>query len=290
MRKLFSMILALALAVSVSGLAIAEKQAPERVYVRGEIREMLDMTEEQLAVLMNQAYQSGRQEKLYESPTQAILVPPADENFRLETRFFGNLSEMLLALDAGTIDGACVPEIVGKYLLARLDSVKAGMVEFSNIREHYYLGFYNNADLRDRVNGALAAMKADGTLHALQEQYQQDLARDPAPVSFETIAGAETLRVAVTGDLPPIDYVATDGSPAGFNMALLSEIGKRLQVNIEIQNIESSARTLSLTTGKTDVVFWYLYGENYVVTDMENGIQLSDPYYELDNWLYIEKR
>ena len=73
-------------------------------------------------------------------------------------------------------------------------------------------------------------------------------------------------------------------------MALLSEIGKRLQVNIEIQNIESSARTLSLTTGKTDVVFWYLYGENYVVTDMENGIQLSDPYYELDNWLYIEKR
>ena len=55
---------------------------------------------------MNEAYQNGLKYKLYEVPVQAFLVPPADENFRLETRFFGGLSEMLMALDAGVIDGA----------------------------------------------------------------------------------------------------------------------------------------------------------------------------------------
>ena len=287
MKKCISLVLVLLFIV---GAAFAEDLKPERVYVRGEIREMLDMTEEALSDVMNQAYQNGLKYKLYETPVQAFLVPPADESFRLETRFFGGLTEMLMALDAGVIDGACVPEFVGKYILARHDDLRAGMFEFSNTKESYYLGFYNNAQLRDRVNEALSDMKADGTLQALQKQYTMDLQNDPAPVAFEVFEGAETLRVGVTGDLPPVDYVAEDGSPAGFNTALLSEIGRRLKVNIEILNIESDARTISLTSGVADVIFWYLYGENYVITDMENGIQLSNPYYELEDWLYIEKK
>lgn len=289
MKRIISIFLSLALLICGGAYALGENDA-ERVYVRGEIREMLDMTEETLAEIMNEAYQNGITERLYESPMQAFLVPAADENFRLETRFFGSLSEMLLALDAGIIDGACVPEHVGKYLLARLDGVRAGMVEFSNIRESYYLGFYRNAELRDRVNGALAEMKADGTLSRLLEQYLQNLDQDPKPVEFESFEGAPTLKAAVTGDLPPIDLIAEDGSPAGFNTALLSELGRRLEINVELVNIESSARTVSLTSGVVDVVFWYLYGENYVITDKENGILLSTPYYDLDDWFYIEKK
>ncbi len=288
MRKLTAIILSLLLFAG--GCAFGESAAPERVYVRGEIREAMNITEEDLAEVMNVAYQNGRIQKLYETPVQAVLVPPTDENFRLETRFFGSLSEMLLALDAEVIDGACVPEFVGKYLLARLDGVQAGMVEFSNTWESYYLGFYQNKELRDRVNVALGEMKADGTLYHLREQYLTNPAQDVEPAQFETFEGAPTLKVAVTGDLPPIDYIAEDGTPAGFNTALLSEIGKRLQVNFELVNIDSAARTISLTSGTVDVVFWYLYGQNYVITDMDNGIQLSDPYLDLDNWFYIEKK
>lgn len=290
MKKIISLTLALLLATLFIGNAVAEGASAEHVYVRGEIREMLDMTEEALSDAMNAAYQNGLKSKLYEVPVQAFLVPPADESFRLKTRFFGGLTEMLMALEAGVIDGACVPEFVGKYILARHDDLRAGMFEFSNTKESYYLGFYENADLRNRANAALSAMKADGTLYAPQDQYMSDLSQDPDPVEFETFEGAETIRVAVTGDLPPIDYVAENGSPAGFNTALISELGRRLKVNIEILNIESAARTISLTSGVADVVFWYLYGENYVITDMQNGIQLSDPYYHLDDWLYIEKK
>ena len=289
MKKIVSLALALFIALGIT--AVFSENAPgERVYVRGEIREAVDMTEEQLAAIMNESYQSGLSLKLYDMPVHAVLVPPADENFRMETRFFGSLNEMLLALDAGLIDGACLPEFTGKYLLARNEDLRAGMLEFSNVQERYYLGFYNNAELRDQVNEALAAMKADGTLYVLQENYLMNPGTDPVPVKFDTFEGAQTVRAAVTGDLPPMDCTAEDGLPAGFNTALLSELGKRLKVNIEILDIESSARTLSLTSGVADMVFWYLYGENYVVTDRNNGILLSDPYYSLENWFYIEKK
>ena len=289
MKKVAASVLAFMLASGISGYALAE-EIPADVYIRGEIREAIDITEEELAAIMNESFRKGRDLKLYDMPVHAVLVPAADENFVLETRFFGSLTEMLLALDADLIDGACMPEFTAKYLLARNDGLQAGMVEFSNVKENYYLGFFENADLRDRVNEALAAMKTDGTLYILQEKYLRDLENEPAPAVPETFEGAETVRVAVTGDLPPIDYIAADGTPAGFNTALVSELGKRLKVNISFVPVESSKRTVSLTSGVADIIFWYLYGENYVVTDMENGIQLSDPYYALDNWIYIEKK
>lgn len=292
MKKAMNVLMTLALVFlfSVTGTALSESVPAENVYVRGEIREAIDLTEEQLAAIMNESYQNGLDVSLYDMPVHAVLVPPADENFLMETRFFGSLTDLLLALDAELIDGACVPEMTGKYILARNANLRAGMFEFSNVKESYYLGFYHNPELRDRVNEALSAMKADGTLYALQEKYLKDFAEDPEPAAFEEFAGAETVTVAVTGDLPPMDFTAPDGSAAGFNTALLSEIGKRLEVNIRILNIESSARTLSLTSGVSDIIFWYLYGENYVITDMENGIELSEPYYSLENWMYIEKK
>lgn len=290
MKKYFVIFLSLFLIFFLPGICLAEDTSAERVYVRGEIREFTDMSEDQLAAIMNDSIQNGLDLKLYDLPVHPVLVPPADKNFRLEIRFFGSMTEMLMALDAGMIDGACMPEFSGKYLLARNDDLRAGMFEFSNVKESFYMGFYQNTELRDRVNEALAAMKADGTLYVLEKTYLKDFSTEPAPAVFETFEGAETITVAVTGDLPPVDYIAADGTPAGFNTALLSEIGKRLKINIELINIESSARTISLTSGVADVIFWYLYGENYVVTDIENGVQLSDPYYDLDNWFYIEKK
>ena len=53
-----------------------------------------------------------------------------------------------------------------------------------------------------------------------------------------------------------MDYVAEDGSFAGFNTAILAEVGKRLEKNIELVQTDSVGRALALAQGKVDVVFW----------------------------------
>ena len=75
-------------------------------------------------------------------------------------------------------------------------------------------------------------------------------------VEIAKIDGAETVRVGVTGDLPPIDYVDEAGIPAGFNTAVLAEISRRTGKNIELVSIDSGARSIALSQGKVDVVFW----------------------------------
>lgn len=57
------------------------------------------------------------------------------------------------------------------------------------------------------------------------------------------------MKVGVTGDLPPMDYVAPDGRFAGFNTAVLAEIGKRMQRNIKLVQVDSIGRALALSEG-----------------------------------------
>ena len=60
----------------------------------------------------------------------------------------------------------------------------------------------------------------------------------------------------MTGDLPPLDLILPDGTPAGFNTAFLAELSKRMDVTFELVNISSNARALALSSGEVDALFW----------------------------------
>ena len=41
--------------------------------------------------------------------------------------------------------------------------------------------------------------------------------------------------------MPPLDLVLADGTPAGFNTAVLAEISKRIGKNFEVTDIDGNA-------------------------------------------------
>jgi ABC-type amino acid transport substrate-binding protein len=114
-----------------------------------------------------------------------------------------------------------------------------------------------NVALRDELDAQITAMKEDGTLQKLIDEHIIKVSEggEPEAIAFEKFEG-NPIKVAVTGSLPPMDYVAADGSFAGFNTAVLAEIGKRLQKNIELVQVDSIGRALALSEGTVDVVFW----------------------------------
>ena len=115
----------------------------------------------------------------------------------------------------------------------------------------------DHAELRDQIDAAIGEMEQDGTLDALTQKYIYDTidGAEPEAVAFEQTDG-ETIKVAVTGSLPPMDYVAPDGTFAGFNTALLAELGKRLEKNIELVQVDSLGRAAALASGTVDMVYW----------------------------------
>lgn len=221
---------------------------------------------------------------------------------RRVVHFYDSLLAMQMALRAKHIDEIVLPEPVVMYLVA--NNPKDYEIQFSlnMMPSTISFGFKaGNTALKKDFDEAIKAMKKDGTLMTIEDRYITNVgAGEPEEVKFTEFKGAKSIRVAVTGDLPPIDYIAADGRATGYNTAILAEIGKRLKRNIRIISVDAGGRSAALASERADVVFWYRntegiktpkkVGKNLkrVMRDTSaDGVLLSEPYYEWDTDLVV---
>lgn len=181
-----------------------------------------------------------------------------DGKLNSELKLFDNLNAALMALNSKDITALSVDEVVAAYIAAHNDN-------YTYVVESKYPGSNNysmmtmnsNKEVYDILNNAIKDMKADGTLDSLiANELKAYIESDPVAKDLPKFDGAKTIKIGVTGDVPPMDFVASNGKAAGFNIALLTEIANRAQVNIELVQIDSAARATALSTEKVDAVFW----------------------------------
>ena len=143
-----------------------------------------------------------------------------------------------------------------------------------------------DADLRDKISDCITEMEKDKTIESLKKDYIDAYAngKDPKAVQPQKLEGAKTVTFAVTGDVPPMDFFDESGTPAGFNTALIAEIGKRLKINVELISIDSGARAVSLSSKKSDVIFW-IGNANY--DDWKGGKSQDQPEHTIATKPYI---
>ncbi|MBR1437530.1 MAG: transporter substrate-binding domain-containing protein [Synergistaceae bacterium] len=217
---------------------------------------------------------------------------PNNELLEVRVKFFPNLNALQMALSAGEINHIVLPEVSAEYLMNQNPEYESVLVLHSGGMGLAFGFRADNQELCGKFSEAIGQMRSDWTLSALEGMYLASAGKNPPkPVGFAKFDGAETVRAAVTGDLPPVDFMADDGTPAGFSTAVLAEVGKRLGVNIEIMSIESGARSSALASGRADVVFWYEVvkgAENQ--PDIPEGVIVSVPYYEWEKFIHLRKK
>ena len=170
---------------------------------------------------------------------------------------YNNLSSALMDLESGKLVGVGVEGCVADYIAAHNEKIVVKMKNNDSMTNFSMMTMENNKEVYDLLNNAIKEMKADGTLDSLIEnELKAYINSDPTPKALPHFDGAKTIKIGVTRDLPPMDFVAANGEAAGFNIALLAEIANRAQVNIELVQIETGARAIALSNGKVDAVFW----------------------------------
>ena len=200
--------------------------------------------------------------------------------------FFDDLNSMQMALQSGQVAEISTYHSVARYMLAkdpRFKVLKDHSLEF--IDSFCFALRDDETELRDSLNLVIREMQDDGTLGRLTKEYITDIKTDSDPPAIELphFDSAQTIKVGVTGDLPPFDFVSADGKPAGFNTAVLAEIGNRMLKNIEIVDVNAGARAAALTSGQIDVVFWAIVPASEIIpsdSDKPVGVILTDPYFK----------
>ena len=177
------------------------------------------------------------------------------DGFKIEDVNYTNLSSALMDLENGKISGISTELSTANYVAARNDKIV--VTKRDKTTDFSMMTMENNKEVYDILNNAIKEMKADGTLESLIEnELKAYIESDPEAKDLPHFDGAITIKVGVTGDVPPMDFVASNGKAAGFNIALLTEIANRAQVNFEIVQIETGARAMALSSNKVDAVFW----------------------------------
>lgn len=172
-----------------------------------------------------------------------------------------NLSAAMLALKKGEISSLSTNRTVADYIIAQNDGLMLYEPTWfkQNDMPHRFamLTSSKNSALHYILDSAIKELSENGILDRLiVEELRACIESDPTPIELPYFKDGETYKIAVTGDLPPMDFVTADGRAAGFNVALLTEISKIAEVNFEIVVVDTAARMTALSTGVVDALFW----------------------------------
>lgn len=284
MKKILCLILALFLGVNTASAANDD-------YVGFLTR--LKTTPEEFFMLMKTAW-----------ATKGWVIEGGDHSSS-KARFYDSMMLMQMALNAGEINEMILPDFAAEYLLKVNGNYAPSCISNSGVMNLCFGFMKENRLLKNKWDFALSSMRNDFTLAGLEQKYIRNFPednsydyiygidkskrKDPNAIKFERFKDAPIIRVAVTGDLPPVDFIAEDGTPAGYSMAVLAEIGRRLKLNIQPVQVNAGARTSALVSGRADVVFWYEVHKNSAFQpDVNEDIILSEPYLSWNKFIHLQ--
>lgn len=272
MKKLITLILILAMAITL-GACAKENSNTGGVQKYGDIGRLskLNITEDELNEVLKD-----------------IMVNSICNRYV----FYDTMTDMLMALNRGDIVVLETDQNTVRYIASRNEGItdRPPYLNPNNLMFSVLLRA-EDVELRNQISDCIVEMNKDGTIDEMKQRYIEDVIEgdDPEAVVPQVFPGAKTIKVAVTGDRPPMDYVSAMGEPLGFNTALISEIAKKLEINIEYVTVDCGARGIALATGVCDIVFWMEIGdfENWEGADFEDQPEntiVTEPYMTVPLW------
>ncbi|MCR5685388.1 MAG: transporter substrate-binding domain-containing protein [Lachnospiraceae bacterium] len=209
---------------------------------------------------------------------------------------YKNMDEALYALYTGEVAALAVPDVmaeyltdasadaveafswkdpeeknIGKYALCQVEtSGAASIMELPEGRFDFGIAARNDdggKNIITAIDSAIAVLKAEHTLDELVRYYITDGTeavkycaknmRTAMPEYVREHGEAATLRVGITGSVPPVELIDENGEPYGFCVAFMDEVAQLLGINVEFVVLDNETVFTGLMSGGIDAVFCY---------------------------------
>lgn len=100
-----------------------------------------------------------------------------------------------------------------------------------------------------------------------------------------TATKAQVLKIGMSMDYPPFEFINDQNKPDGFDIELIKAISKKVGFDIELQNISFDGLIPALKAGKIDAIISAMSATD----DRRKSVDFSDSYYATEN-LFIRKK
>lgn len=223
-------------AAAVSVCACGRKEEPEPV----KIQSVDDLAGKNIGV------QIGTTGDIYASDYEG------DEAGTKITRF-NKGTDAVQSLRQGKVDCVIIDEQPAKAFIEKNPDLSILQEEFA-VEDYAICIAKGNTDLKNKINNALSELKEDGTLQSIIDNYIGDDTKGKSPYKQkEGVTGANgTLTMATNVSFPPYEYY--EGNTAmGIDVDMAHAIADKLDMKLEISDIEFDSIIVAVQSGKADV-------------------------------------
>jgi|GEM_PF-2981106 len=200
---------------------------------------------------------------------------------------FDDLDTMLLALENDRICYMWAPGVMARYIADRNKNLK--VVSSPTLAAYYSMATRkDDKELYEQINTALIDIRNDGTLNTLVQKYI--ISGERNTVLPKATAGKPKIVVGVTGNMPTFDYVDESGIPAGFNVALMTEVARRTDSNVSFVNVGWGSKLVALSSKRIDVLFCFENYANLIGPSIGGTLLITRPYYHDEQCIVYNTR
>ena len=186
---------------------------------------------------------------------------------------YNKMADAVQALKQNKIDCVIIDE--QPALTVAKDNSDLKILEEEFVSEEYAICIAKgNDELTDKINSALEELKADGTIKSIISNYiGEEKGKHPYKTPEGTKYSGKKLVAATNATFPPYEYYENE-KVTGIDIDIITAIGDRLGMKVEIADMEFDAIINSVSSGKADVGIAGLT----VTKDRLKSIDFSDAY------------
>ncbi len=166
---------------------------------------------------------------------------------------YNKAADAVQALKLGKIDCVVIDKAPADAFV-KINSDLSILEESFAVEEYAICISKEKPELREKLNSAIAQLKADGTLDSIISNYIGDDTKGKSPyISPENVDRSNgTLSIATNATFEPYEYIEK-GEIIGIDIDIAKAICDILGMSLEIQDIEFDSIINAVQSGKTDV-------------------------------------
>ena len=187
---------------------------------------------------------------------------------------YNKAADAVQALLTNKIDAVCIDDQVAKnFVAANPDELT--MLDTAYSEESYAIAVSkDNPELTEKLNGAIAELKEDGTLDAILNKY---IAKEEGATGYVSPEGTEypngTLVMATNAAFDPYEYIE-NGEIVGIDAEFAKALCDKLGYDLEIEDMEFDSIIAAVVSGKAD----FGMAGMTVTPEREEQINFTDTY------------
>lgn len=186
-----------------------------------------------------------------------------------------------LDLKNGGIDAVVIDELPASQIVAQNSDLKILDIRFT--KEEYAIAVRKgDTDLQEKINAAIADMKANGEYDKLCEAFMP--ADGDIKIPDEYASSGDTIKMGTNATFWPFEY--TEGNQiAGFDISMSQYVAQHMGKKLEVVNMDFDALIGALQAGSID----FIAAGMSVEPDRLEYVDFSDAYYESEQVIIVRK-